>query len=77
MADYLRQALIADGLSEEEASRRFWFVDKDGLLHDGRTDLQPDQAVFAQPAAGVADWPRAAQATSSSRRWSRRCTRRS
>ena len=24
-----------DGLSEEEARRRFWIVDKDGLLHDG------------------------------------------
>jgi malate dehydrogenase (oxaloacetate-decarboxylating) len=58
VADYLRAALVGDGLTEEEARRRFWIVDKDGLLHDGRTDLNSDQAVYAQPAADVADWPR-------------------
>ena len=35
MADYLRAALVQDGLSEAEARGRFWLVDKDGLLHDG------------------------------------------
>jgi malate dehydrogenase (oxaloacetate-decarboxylating) len=58
VADYLRAALVGDGLTEEEARRRFWIVDKDGLLDDSRTDLNPDQAVYAQPAADVADWPR-------------------
>ena len=62
VADYLRAALVSDGLTEEEARRRFWMVNKDGLLHDGRTDLEPDQAVYAQPAADVADWPRSAAA---------------
>ena len=57
VADYLRAALVADGLSEEEARRRFWVVDKDGLLHDGRTDLQPDQAVYAQPQSATDGWP--------------------
>ena len=38
MADYLRAAL-QDGLSDEDARGRFWLVDKDGLLHAGRTDL--------------------------------------
>ena len=58
VADYLRAALVQDGLSEAEARGRFWLVDKDGLLHTGRTDLTPEQRVYAQPAERVADWPR-------------------
>ena len=58
VADYLRAALVQDGLSEAEARGRFWLVDRDGLLHTGRTDLTPDQRVYAQPAERVADWPR-------------------
>ena len=58
MADCLRAALVQDGLSEAEASGRFWLVDKDGLLHTGRTDLTREQCVYAQPAERVANWPR-------------------
>src|SRR5215475_12668156 len=58
VADYLRAALVQDGLSEAEARDRFWLVDRDGLLHTGRTDLTPEQRVYAQPADRVADWPR-------------------
>jgi malate dehydrogenase (oxaloacetate-decarboxylating) len=58
VADYLRAALVQDGLSEVEARGRFWMVDKDGLLHAGRTDLTPEQRVYAQPDDGVAGWPR-------------------
>src|SRR5271166_3088053 len=36
VADYLRAALVQDGLSEAEARSRFWLVDKDGLLDAGR-----------------------------------------
>jgi malate dehydrogenase (oxaloacetate-decarboxylating) len=60
VADYLRAALVSDGLTEEEARRHFWVVDKDGLLDDSRTDLQADQAVYAQPASSVSEWPRSA-----------------
>jgi malate dehydrogenase (oxaloacetate-decarboxylating) len=60
VADYLRAALVQDGLSEAEARGRFWLVDRDGLLHTGRTDLTPEQRVYAQPAGRVADWPRTA-----------------
>ena len=58
VADYMRAALVAEGLSEEEARRRFWIVNTGGLLHSGRTDLSPIQRVFAQPLSRVADWPR-------------------
>ena len=58
VADYLRAALVQDGLSEAEARGRFWLVDKDGLLHTGRTDLTPEQRVYAQSAERVVSWPR-------------------
>jgi malate dehydrogenase (oxaloacetate-decarboxylating) len=58
VADYLRQAMIAEGLSEEQARRQFWIVDKDGLLHSQRADLSAEQQVYAQSAEAVAHWPR-------------------
>jgi malate dehydrogenase (oxaloacetate-decarboxylating) len=58
VADYLRAALVQDGLSEAEARGHFWLVDKDGLLHTNRLGLTPEQRVYAQPAERVVDWPR-------------------
>src|SRR6476659_2875620 len=58
VADYLRAAMREDGLSEEDARSRFWVVDLNGLLHSGRTDLTPEQQVYAQSAERVAEWPR-------------------
>jgi len=56
VADFLRAALRDTGLSDEDARRRFWFVDKDGLLHSGRTDLTPEQRVYAHPRERLAAW---------------------
>ncbi len=58
VADYLRAALAAEGLSDEEARGRFWMVDLHGLLHSGRTDLTPEQRVYAQPVDRLSAWPR-------------------
>jgi malate dehydrogenase (oxaloacetate-decarboxylating) len=58
VADYMRSAVIAEGVSEEQARRQFWIVDKDGLLHNERTDLSPEQRVYARDADTVAQWPK-------------------
>jgi malate dehydrogenase (oxaloacetate-decarboxylating) len=58
VADYLRAAMVQEGVSQLEARSRFWMVDKDGLLDASRGDLTPEQRVYAQPIERVADWPR-------------------
>ena len=58
VADGLREAMKGEGLSEPEARRRFWVIDRDGLLHTGRKDLTPEQSVYAQPESRLAGWPR-------------------
>jgi|CZKC01.1.fsa_nt_gi malate dehydrogenase (oxaloacetate-decarboxylating) len=58
VADYLREALVAEGLSDEEARRRVWMVNRGGLLHDGRAELTAEQRVYAQPLSRVAAWAR-------------------
>ena len=57
VADGLREAMKGEGLSEPEARSRFWVIDKDGLLHSGRTDLTQEQRVYAQPGSCVSGWP--------------------
>jgi malate dehydrogenase (oxaloacetate-decarboxylating) len=58
VADGLRGAMKGEGLSETEACKHFWVIDRDGLLHSERKDLTPEQSVYAQPADQVASWPR-------------------
>jgi malate dehydrogenase (oxaloacetate-decarboxylating) len=58
VADGLRAAMKDEGLSEQEARRRFWVVDRDGLLHSERKDLSPEQSVYAQPEDRGSGWPR-------------------
>jgi malate dehydrogenase (oxaloacetate-decarboxylating) len=58
VADGLRGAMKEEGLADEEARNRFWVIDKNGLLHTGRTDLSPEQRVYAQAENRVTGWPR-------------------
>jgi malate dehydrogenase (oxaloacetate-decarboxylating) len=46
----LREGLVRAGLSREEATRRLWLLDSQGLLHDGR-DIEAYKRPFAQPSA--------------------------
>jgi malate dehydrogenase (oxaloacetate-decarboxylating) len=57
IADQIRTIMIDDGLSEEEATRRFWCVDKQGLLLDDMADLHDFQQPYARPRTEVASWP--------------------
>lgn len=54
--DMVQREMMAQGLSEADASARIWVVDIVGLLTDDRTDLSPGQRRFAQPANRVASW---------------------
>ena len=58
IADDLRDALRADGLSQEEATGRIWCVDRYGLLTDDQDSLRDFQARYARPAAETKDWAR-------------------
>jgi malate dehydrogenase (oxaloacetate-decarboxylating) len=44
----IKQAMIGEGMSPEEASSRFYLVDRDGLLLDEMENLLPFQKEFAQ-----------------------------
>ncbi|MGW0336117.1 NAD-dependent malic enzyme [Streptomyces sp. NPDC003011] len=56
VADMIRTALVDEGLSEQQAADRFWFVDIDGLLVRSRTGLTPEQRVYARDDAEVREW---------------------
>lgn len=57
IADQISAAMVHDGLSPREAARRFWFMDRQGLLTDDRADPLPDyQASYARPAGEAKSW---------------------
>ena len=55
-ADALRAAMVEEGLDETSARARFALVNRGGLLYAGRTDLKPEQQVYATAQEGVRDW---------------------
>jgi malate dehydrogenase (oxaloacetate-decarboxylating) len=59
IAALIHRALCEAGLSKEEADRRFWLVDRHGLLVEGlpsSSGLESFQQRFVQPASAVSAW---------------------
>lgn len=58
IADQIRDQLMRDGLSSDEAHSRIWIVDLPGLLTNSMADHLLDyQRPYARPDQEVADWP--------------------
>jgi malate dehydrogenase (oxaloacetate-decarboxylating) len=58
IADQLTAAMVAEGIPEAEATRRFWAVDRQGLLTRDMTGLSNTQRRYARDPAEAAAWRR-------------------
>ena|SRR5215211_3664149 len=56
IADMLRDVMVGDGLSESGATRRFWALDRPGLLTSDFAALRDFQEPYARPAEEIVAW---------------------
>lgn len=57
IADQIRNAMVGEGISTADAARRFWCVDKQGLLtSDMKERLGEYRVPYLRPAAESKDW---------------------
>lgn len=57
IADQICHAMVREGLSQADAARRFWCVDRDGLLTADMGGHVPEyQAMYARPAGETKGW---------------------
>jgi len=56
VSSLLLKAMLADGLSEQEARSRFYLVDRNGLLVEGMSGLVDFQKPFTRSRAELAGW---------------------
>jgi malate dehydrogenase (oxaloacetate-decarboxylating) len=56
IADQIRTVMTGDGLSEDDATRRFWCVDKQGLLVNDMPQLRDFQQPYARLREEVSEW---------------------
>jgi malate dehydrogenase (oxaloacetate-decarboxylating) len=56
IAGKLRDAMVLEGLSVQEATSRFWCVDRVGLLTAGASSISEFQLEFARPSGDTKGW---------------------
>ncbi len=57
IADMMRDQMVREGLSHEEATRRFWAMGRSGIVADDRREhLYDFQVPYARPWSEVAGW---------------------
>ena len=56
IADQVRDAMVRVGVSEEESYKRFWCIDRNGLVTDNMEDLLDFQIPYARKEAEVSEW---------------------
>ncbi|HDR7251428.1 oxaloacetate-decarboxylating malate dehydrogenase [Bacillus cereus group sp. Bc002] len=56
IADQVRDAMVRVGVSEEESYKRFWCIDRNGLVTDNMEDLLDFQMPYARKEAEVSEW---------------------
>src|SRR5262249_56046003 len=56
IADQLRDAMVRDGATAEQATAQVWLIDKQGLLTDNMADLRDFQEPYARRAGEVSGW---------------------
>ena len=56
IADQVRDAMVRVGVSEEESYKRFWCIDRNGLVTDNMKDLLDFQMPYARKEAEVSEW---------------------
>ena len=56
IADRVRDAMVRVGVSEEESYKRFWCIDRNGLVTDNMEDLLDFQIPYARKEAEVSEW---------------------
>ncbi|WP_142314598.1 oxaloacetate-decarboxylating malate dehydrogenase [Bacillus cereus] len=56
IADQVRDAMVRVGVSEEESYKRFWCIDRNGLVTDNMEDLLDFQIPYARKQAEVSEW---------------------
>lgn len=56
ISEQIVDAFIRKGLSEKEAYRRFWLIDRQGLLMDNDPEITDSQKPYARNANDIATW---------------------